>query len=361
MLYGRQGGGWWLNLFQPGDFCNSLSPTWVQWKLDSAPDQYGLVGRLAFEGHVDDAWNSDLILCTRTGTRDGLVAYSRSQLTQAALANMPAAGIAEGPALSCGGAPSICPVFAADTHPEFTGWTQPGCGPPPCGAVKTHFSARVFNLDCDTFRLFDPSSGTHKWVSATACGYHSRDPNDPFLSAGTMVGGAFYEHCMLVLHDLTTNPNSPHLLAKLYGTTSPGNATDVKAVTVGGSEYVVATDFAGHVQVFDVTGAFSSPGSIITPVSVWTLPLNPYDGLYDNASELEIDQYAEGGTKRTTAYVACYRRGVEVLDLTNLPTITRITTLDTPGIAEGVKIRRMGGTKRLLVACRAGGVQIFSP
>jgi hypothetical protein len=147
LLRGRKMDGWWLQNINPGGPCGGNPASITEWQIDSPPDQYGLKGRLAFMGHVNDAWNNDLILATRFATRDGLVAFSRSQLVQSALAN-PA-----GSNLGCVTTPPACPVFAVDVHPEFTGWTAPGCGGVfPCGLVTSHFAGRVFNLDCDTFQ-----------------------------------------------------------------------------------------------------------------------------------------------------------------------------------------------------------------
>ncbi|MGE3172541.1 MAG: hypothetical protein AB7O97_07920 [Planctomycetota bacterium] len=360
LLRGRKDKGWWLMMISPGAPCGGTPPSWLQWRLMSAPDQYGLEGRLAFLGHIDDAWDNDLLLATRTGTRDGLCAYSRSGLVAAALANMPAPGQTQGPDLACGVGGAVCPVFTADTHPEFAGW-QHGCTQLPCGTISDHFAGKVFNLDCATVQLFDPVTGAPRWAVATAAGYHSRDPNDPVLAAGGVVDPAFHLHAMAVLHDLGNSPATPTVLARLYSTTSPGNATDVATTTVNGSSYAVVTDYGGHVHVFDVTTAYATPGAILLPAATWTLPTNPYDGLHDNATEVVIDQFQDGGIQRTLAYVACYRRGVEVLELTNLPQVTRVATLDTPGITEGVALRRIGAQKRLLVACRSGGVQVFAP
>ena len=36
--------------------------------------------------HKNDAWDGDLLLLTRAGARDGLVAYRRSEIEQRALA-----------------------------------------------------------------------------------------------------------------------------------------------------------------------------------------------------------------------------------------------------------------------------------
>ncbi|MBL8896392.1 MAG: hypothetical protein JNM84_02135 [Planctomycetes bacterium] len=360
LLRGRKSGGWWLQLLQTNGICGGVLPSWYEWRVDTSPDSYGLTGRLGYFGHKNDAWDPDLLLATRTATRDGLVAYSRSRLAQVALQNPPPPTSIQGPALSCQTAPGSCEVWRLDTHPEFKGWNH-GCSSFPCDAIREHFSARVLNLDCDTAQIFDPSSGSTKWIVATAAGYHSRDPQDPLLGLGSNPDGAFYTSAMLTVHDLSTVPISPSPLLRLYSSTKPGNATDVKIVTVASGTWVLASDYAGHLQCFDITGLGSGTGGVVTSSAIWTLPLNLYDGLHDNASEVEVDTFVESGTTRTLAYVACYRRGVEVLDLTNLPIITKVATLDTPGLAEGVKLRSFAGSKRLLVACRAGGVHIFAP
>jgi len=260
---------------------------------------------------------------------------------------------------------TVAPTYMLDTHPEFEGWTPAACTcpptDPPCGArVQGHFGSRVLTLGCETFELFDPAASQMRWVSATASGYHSRDPADCFLGAGTMTDAAMFRHALVVLHDLGTDPSAPRLLAKLYGADATGNATDVEPWTIGGRTYVFAADFGGRVLVFDVTDVFQAPAaSIVMPIAAWNAPPNALDGLHENATEIEIDEVTSGTDTRVLAYVAFYRRGVVVLDVSAPASPQLVATLDTPGLAEGVRIRR-GGATDLLVADRMGGVRIYA-
>ena len=348
---------WKVTRLNPRSWCGTgQMPLYQRFGLAPPPDNYGGVGRLAFMSHRDDAWDPDLLLMTRAGSRYGLLAFSRSEIEARGIA-YGAAGLG-GKELTDGTLCPTCPPvptarFQLDTHPEFDGWSPPS-GFDPVGL----FSGTAFTLDCDTIQLQD--AGASKWVTVAAAGYHMRDPADPNLNLPAVVDAQHFHEAELVLYDLSTQP--PTLRAKLYGNAGPGNATDVKTRTLNGRTYAFATDYGGRFLVFDITDVFALPApAVLTPVYTWTAPAGLLDGAYENATEVEIDSFQVGTQTHTVAYTGFYRLGVVVFDLTQAPSFSVDRILDTPGLAEGVRLRDVGGSKSLLVADRMGGVRILVP
>jgi hypothetical protein len=158
------------------------------------------------------------------------------------------------------------------------------------------------------------------------------------------------------------NPNAPLVWSPYW----KGSAIAVRTADIGGRTWAAVADIAGAVHVFDVSsdvlypnaspGASDDPTTALTPSGTgWACPPNVYDGFRDNLIDLEVD-----GTR---AYLANGRRGITVLDLSNplMPRELAGSPIDTPGLAEGLILRRTTGGTTLLLGDARGGARLYIP
>ncbi|HJO26263.1 MAG: hypothetical protein CMK00_03565 [Planctomycetes bacterium] len=268
--------------------------TWQSWSILLPTDGEGKRGHTYY--HSTRA--EDLVLITRYGTRDGLLAYALGDLTDAA------AGVEPGG--------SIKPV------PLWSAATQAQGERHPAGALD------VSVLDWPDQRR----------VAVVAAGHDSP-------TATGQRGGP-----RMVVVELTRA--APRLLAEFTGP-CPGTLVAVDCAWVDDRPLACLADLAGRLWLFDLTDP-AQPRQL----EAWTCPPHPWGGF--NAESL-FDVVIDG--PRGLALVAAGRRGVLAVSLAGARPKTE-WVVDTPGMAEGLHLQRVGSRSRLWVGDQKGGLRVYA-
>lgn len=329
--------GWQIASFAPGAQPRDAAHMELRWwQLASPPDAHGRRGRNYMASEIDERPDRRLLHLFRGGLKHGYVVCDASEVEHAARTAC-ASGNGRGQWI----APTW--MHALPTHFEYA-------DSEPQSAALT-WRGDVFELQVGAQR---------RRVLALACGYVS---NQSASGAWT----AFADRALVVLYDVTdVGPTQPPTLLRL-ALSAPGthdNAIAARAATLGGRTWLFVAGLAGSLDVFDVSAdvlypgvpAPTDPSTALSPVgSGWRAPPSAYDGFPDNIVDLELD-----GSR---AYLAHTRRGVSVIEVSSplAPREVRGSPIDTPGLAEGITVRRVGGHTTLLVGDARGGVRLFQP
>jgi hypothetical protein len=333
---------WRLRHLTVGDVCDGDLPTTRHWRILPPEDDFGVTGRLSMMATLDNKYDEDIVFLNRFGTRHGLLAYSRSEMVDAALR------VEEGEALG------VEPIAAFETHPEMATWVpDPGMS---SSDVGQFWGGSVQGFGTDLAKVSGDAMDTG-WVALTPAGFHAHDP-----SGGLEVpDGSMYTHAMVAVHDVSNlRPSSSvEPIAMLYGPNPKSSASAVQTVKAARRTWAVVTDLGGAVHIFDISDVRKS-GHPAPLLATWETPISPLDGTHEIAVDIEIQRVKDPGEPaRIYAYISLFRGGVAVLDI-SLPADPRhIDTLDTPGLAEGLFFDHEDGKARLLVADREGGVRLM--
>jgi len=141
-----------------------------------------------------------------------------------------------------------------------------------------------------------------------------------------------------------------------------GNLFAVETREIDGRTYAFTADMGGRLIVFDVSGDVlfpapddpTQPTSSLAPVSVWTCPVNAFDGFRDNVINVAVDP--------PHVYLATGRRGLTVLEFStadrSLHEIPDSPVL-TPGLALGSIVRHAGASTTLVVGDSRAGLRLL--
>ena len=331
--------GWKIVSFLPSTHDGALwQLRW--WQLASPGDAEDNAGRNYLGSVIDPRTDHPALLhLTRSGIMGGYLVCDRNDLMTTAKQQC-----AEN---NGRGQPVVPPwMHVLTTHPEFD-VSSTGCIPSDSLALTT--ACRVYSVTV---------GGTQRWIAVLSAGY-------PCNPCAAQIWQPFYQRAMLVFYDVTTvdAQTPPKLLRLAFGPpATQGNAFAVETSEIDGRTYAFAADMGGRLLVFDVSGDVmfpapedpSLPTSGLAPVSVWTCPLNPFDGFRDNVINVAVDP--------PDVYLATGRRGLTVLEFT--PSSLALHEIEaspvlTPGLALGLVLRRVGTSTTLVVGDSRGGLRLY--
>jgi hypothetical protein len=310
------------------------------WQLPSPPDPDGNAGR-NYLGSLSDPRTDHptLLHLTRSGIASGYIVCDRNAVKSSA-ESLCSTNNGRGQQVS------VPWMHVLTTHPEFASSTQ-GCTPPESLALTTACS--VCSVDVN---------GTTHWVAVLSSGY----PANPCAPS---VWQPYYQRAMLVMYDVTQVDahTLPQLLRLAFGPPgAQGNAFSVETQEIDGRTYAFAGDMGGRLLVFDISSDVlfpppadpSDPTTGIAPLSVWTCPLNPFDGFRDNVINVAVDP--------PNVYLATGRRGVSVLTFdagTHSLQEIQASPVPTPGLALGLFLRKIGSTTTMVVGDSRAGLRLY--
>ncbi len=250
--------------------------------------------------------SGDLLLCTRSGTRFGLVGFSNKQIAGMAGEVRPGKKL------------EIKPIWQAETHFD-----------------QEAPAARTFNLA--VFALEDGRK-----IAAVAAGANTDPKSEHF------------EHPQIVFFDVThAIATPPRKLGIVWGKDAKGLAIGVDACRIKRRTYVVAATTAGQMLMFDCNDP-----SKARQVRQYELPINPYDGQRDNFLDVEIATDLQAG--RTFAYLAAGRAGLIRVELTQAAgKLKPDAIISTPGYASGLCSTVVDGERYWLVGDQKMGLRLY--
>jgi hypothetical protein len=309
------------------------------WQLPSPAADDGNAGRNYIGSAIDARPGSTLLHLTRSCIRNGYVVCDGADVAAAAEQLCTTA--------NGRGQEVASPwMHVLPTHLEFA---QGGSG---CDGAENF----ALTLSCHVFPV--AVGDTQRWVAALAAGH----PANPCADASWT---PYYQRAMLVLYDVTTvdAQTPPTLLRVAFGPAgTQGNALAVRTATIAGRTYAFVADIGGRLLVFDVSGdvLFPPPANPALPstglatLSTWTSPVSAFDGFREDVIDVEVDL--------PYAYLATGRRGVTVVDVgTNIlqPHEIAGSPIPTPGLAEGVVLRKVDGESTLVVGDARAGLRLL--
>lgn len=249
----------------------------------------------------------ELVIGTRSGTRQGLVGFSPRTIQ-----------------------------IAADGQPAGTQLAVK-----PLWQLDTHAAAEV-----GPFQTFDVASAQlvdGRRILAVAAGCDT-DPQSPTFQRPRI---ALFD----VTHGLVSPPKK---LGVVHAAQGPALALAVDMRSIQNRLHLFAATSSAGMAVFDV----NEPEQ---PTQVgWMPPLiSPYDGQPENLLDVEV--WEDEATKRVVAYLACGRRGLVRVDVTQ-PSSSRLepdVILPTPGFVSGLTSFKVGPARCLLVTDGRAGLRIY--
>lgn len=282
-------------------------------------------------------------------------------------------GLGYGESLEADPTTQFVPFLEAITHPEFE---TPGPGLLPCLVHSCDGSAlarNIYNGKCDVFALEDLLQ-QERHVAVVAAGFVATDYS---VLTPDCRWDDYAKRLLVIAYDVTNSPaefldptpEGPPILRVFLGPVGGGAfALKVKSYETqnGPRSYAFVADFSGSLLVYDVSAsvlfaeAAVPPGSPYlptrTPVLTSTATVNfdpdPYDGIRPDVVDIAI----EGDY----AYCALSRAGVGVVDISNPFNPVLITVLDTPGLAQGLALRRDSLNRpQLLVGDSRAGIRLY--
>ncbi|MEL6430773.1 MAG: hypothetical protein AAFR54_16425 [Planctomycetota bacterium] len=122
--------------------------------------------------------------------------------------------------------------------------------------------------------------------------------------------------------------------------------------------FALVADFAGSVQVFDITDLLQSSIGPRTPFSVWTAPPDPLELRRPNVFDVAADRLDD--PTRANVYIACSRMGVHVITFdADDGFVLQAEHMVMPGSAHSVSIREIGSERLLLVDDLSAGYRFY--
>jgi hypothetical protein len=330
--------GWTVVSVHP-NITNGSAWQFQWWQLLSPANDDGNAGRNYIGSAIDARPGSTLLHLTRACIREGYIVCDGADL----------ATVADGLCTSANGRGQEIAahwMHLMPTHFEFAPGSK-GCD------EAVNFA---LTMSCHVFPV--TVGGVQRWVAAIAAGY----PCNPCAEAAWT---PYYQRAMVVLYDVTDvdEQTPPTLLRLAFGPEgTQGNAMAVRTATIAGRTYALVADLGGRLLVFDVSGDVlfpapanpSQPSTALGTLSSWTCPLSAFDGYREDAIDVEVEL--------PHAYLATGRRGVTVLDVgTNIlqPHEIGASPILTPGLAEGVVLRKVDGQSTLIVGDARAGLRLL--
>jgi hypothetical protein len=384
--------GWFLVSMKTGTI-GSTSPPSISnavmkwWQLDSLVNSSEKAEFVTYLSSQRDPRSQPVHLqvpkyihCLRGGSDRGLKIYKTADLTASA------SGTCNG--LGRGQGEHITPALAREalTHVELE---TPLMGQAcivnvPCSPGHEIAPRNLWNNRTDVFAVTDPS-GNQRWVVAVAAGFVATESTGQ--PAGCLWGihygrsmTAFYDVSAAVL-DQVPPPTPPPLFPLKIALgpdpssdpTQRGHAWAVKVKTYtspspfAGRSFAFVADLLGRLLVFEVSGSELFPGAIspylplinnpttnkfLPLAGSLTFPTDPSDLMNTNCIDLELDG--------NYLYCSLGRIGIGIVDVTTPPSPSLSAVIDTPGIAEGLAMRKDEfNHDQLVVGDTRGGMRLY--